>query len=324
VRSNSRLSVVDRLPAILMSAVLLASARPSSAQAPTIEAGVELIKLAVAVTDNRNRFVAGLTKQDFVLTEDGTAQQLTSFTQTEAPVTLIFMVDSSVSMERKLPVIRAAAGRFVSRLGPQDRAKVIQFSDRIRVLQDFTGDHVALETALKNITPSGDTRLHNAVYTAIKDLGRLDTTRELRRRAIVLLSDGEDTASVLDEDQVLDAARKGEVNIYPISLAREIDPNDPLYTANEIDASMRGRELFNFLGMETGGKAYFPSLKQVDDVYDHISEELRKQYVLGYVSTNPRREGKWRRIEVSVPKSKNARARHRPGYYEKKTPTVSR
>ena len=121
-------------------------------------------------------------------------------------------------MEEKLPQARAAASKFVKTLRPQDSAEIVQFNDRATVLQDFTADVPALEAAINKISASGPTALHNALYIALKDLGKQKKSGELKRRAVVLLSDGEDTASLVSDEQVLELARKTEINIYAISL----------------------------------------------------------------------------------------------------------
>ena len=133
---------------------------------------------------------------------------------------------------------------------------------------------------------------------------------ELRRRAIVLLSDGEDTASLVTDDQVIELAKKSEINIYAISL-RQNRPQDRMR-----QAFSQAEYLVNTLTRETGGRAYFPtSLGELDQVYDRIAEELRTLYSIGYVSSNARRDGKWRRIVVRVPEREGLTIRHKLGYY---------
>jgi Ca-activated chloride channel family protein len=220
------------------------------------------------------------------------------------------MVDTSASMEEKLPIAQAAAIRFTKTLRPQDVAQVVQFNDRATTLQSFTNDLGALETAIRKTEASGPTALHNALYVALKDLMKDKKAAELRRRAVVLLSDGEDTASLVTDDQVLELARKSEINIYAISLrpARQQDRTRQAFSQAEY--------LINALTRDTGGRAYFPtSLSELDSVYDRIAEELRTLYSVGYVSSNVRRDGKWRRIVVRVPTREGLTIRHKLGYY---------
>ena len=176
--------------------------------------------------------------------------------------------------------------------------------------QPFTHDPAAIEAAIRSTEAAGPTALHNALYVAIKDLQREARTRELRRRAIVLFTDGEDTASLVTDDQVLDLAKKSEVAIYAISL-RSQRPQDRMR-----QAFSQAEYLMNALGRETGGRAYFPTaLSELDSVYDRIAQELRTLYSVGYASSNARRDGKWRRIVVRVRNREGLTVRHRLGYY---------
>jgi Ca-activated chloride channel family protein len=210
-------------------------------------------------------------------------------------------------MQEKLPVAQSAAIRFTKTLRPQDAAQVVQFNDRATVLQDFTNEQAALEAAIMRTQAAGPTALHNALYIALKDLGRQKKAGELRRRAIVLLSDGEDTASLVTDEQVLELARTTEIGIYSISL-RSGRAQDRAFS--------QASYVLNSLSRETGGQVYTPnSLSELDSVYDRIAEELRTQYSLGYVSSNRRRDGKWRRIVVRVPERTDLQIRHKLGYY---------
>ena len=311
-----------RLPTAGLVLVLLAASAGGQAQTPTprqtppprrpptFEAGIEIINLNVSVTDPRNRYVTDLDAKDFAVFEDGIRQDLSLFTHENLPISLVLMVDTSASMDEKLPVAQSAAIKFTKTLRAQDLAQVVQFNDRTTVLQDFTSDHEALETAVHKTEASGPTALHNALYVALKDLGKQKKVGELRRRAVVLLSDGEDTASLVTDDQVLELARKTEINIYSISLR----PNRPADRTRQ--GFSQAAHLLTALAQETGGQVHFPnSLSELDTVYDRIAEELRTQYNLGYVSSNKRRDGKWRRIVVRTPEREDLLIRHKIGYY---------
>ena len=289
--------------------VLPSSARPQ-ARTPSFGAGIEIINLSLSVTDPRNNFVTDLGQKDFAVFEDGIRQDLSLFTHENLPISMVLMIDTSASMEEKLATAQAAAIRFTKTLRPQDVAQVVQFNDRSTTLQTFTSDQALLEAAIKRTEASGPTALHNSLYVALKDLMKDKKASELRRRAIVLLSDGEDTASLVSDDQVLELARKSEINIYAISL-RQNRPQD-----RTRQAFSQAEYLVNALTRETGGRAYFPtSIGELDSVYDRIAEELRTLYSIGYVSSNARRDGKWRRIVVRVPEREGITVRHKLGYY---------
>jgi len=304
-----------RLPGVLALGLLVAL--PAGAQTPrptprppVFEAGIEVINLNVSITDARGQYVSGLTRDDFAVFEDGVKQDLSIFAHENLPISMVLMVDTSASMEEKLPMARSAGKRFVRTLREQDVAQVMQFNDRATVLQDFTADHGALENAFDRTEASGPTALHNALYVALKDLARQKSGRELRRRAIVLLSDGEDTASLVTDDQVLELARKTEINIYAISLRARTAPD-----RNRLKFS-QAAHLLTALTQDTGGQAHFPnSISELDAVYDRIAEELRTQYSLGFVSSNKRADGKWRRIVVRVAGRDDLKVRHKLGYY---------
>jgi len=277
---------------------------------PTFEVGIEVINLNVSVTDPRNRYVTDLKQKDFGVFEDGVRQELTLFSHENLPISLVLMMDCSASMDEKLRVAQDAAVGFVKTLAPHDLAQVVQFNDRRTVLQDFTADQGLLEDAIRRTEASGPTALHNALYVSLKELDKQKSGRELRRRAIVLLSDGEDTASLVSDDQVMELARKTEIAIYSISLrpGRSQDRNRLAFS--------QAAHLLTTLSQETGGQVHFPnSLSELDSVYARVAEELRTQYTLGYISSNKRRDGKWRRIVVRVPERDELQIRHKIGYY---------
>lgn len=285
---------------------------------PVFEAGIEIIQLAVSVMDAHNRYITGLGETDFAVFEDGVKQDLTLFNHDDIPISLAVMIDTSASMDEKLKEAQNAAVRFVRTLRPQDKARVMQFNDRPTVLQDFTSEVQSLENAVRRTESSGPTYLHNALYVTLKDLAREKKAGELRRRAVVMLSDGEDTGSLVTDEQVLELARLTEINIYAISLRsnRGSDRNRMSFS--------QAAHLLTALARETGGQVYFPnSISELDSVYDRIAEELRTQYSLGYVSTNKRKDGRWRRVVVRTPERDDVQIRHKIGYYAPRPNRVS-
>jgi Ca-activated chloride channel family protein len=285
------------------------AARPQ-VQPPSFPTGIEIINLNLSVTDQADNFVTDLDAKDFAVYEDGIRQDLSLFTHENLPISMVIMMDTSASMEEKLRTAQKAAIRFSKTLRPVDLAEIVQFNDRATTLQPFTNDLGALANAILATEAHGPTALHNALYISIKDLMRDRNPKQLRRRAIVLLSDGEDTASLVSDDQVLDLAKKSEITIYAISLR----PNRPQDRMRQ--AFSQAEYLLTTLTRETGGRVYFPtSLSELDSVYDRIAEELRTLYSVGYVSSNGRRDGKWRRIVVRVPDREGLVVRHKLGYY---------
>ncbi len=282
-------------------------ARPP--QAPAFRTGIDLVSLNVTVTDASARFVTDLERDDFSVFEDGVKQDITFFNKSTLPIALALMLDTSASMEAKLPVAQEAAIGFVRRLRPQDLAEVIDFDSRVTILAPFTANAAELEQAIRKTSAGGSTSLYNAVYIALKDLKKLvaRNVEEIRRRAIVLLSDGEDTSSLLPYEEVLDLARRSETAIYSIGLRS----SDPIANRGFKEAEFELRQL----AQETGGRAFFiNSVADLAKIYGEISDELSSQYTLGYVSKNQRRDGAWRRIVVRI-NGKPFTARTKQGYF---------
>lgn len=299
-------------PAVAACTVVLALAVAASGlgqedprrPAPVFGSDVEMVRLDVTVVDGNGRFVTNLRESDFELYEDGQRHPPTSFVRQELPVSLVLLLDSSISVADRLPQAQAATTRFVQALRPRDEVRVTEFNDRVVVLQEATANRAALEAAIGRIAAVGSTALYNALYVTLKGLPAAADRSELRRRLIVLVSDGEDTSSLVWEEQVLELVRRREATIHVIALNRERD------------ASNRSARLLRLLSAESGGEVHHPgSILELDTVYSRISEELRSQYTIGYVSANPASDARWRRIELRVRGRKDVQVRHRTGYY---------
>jgi len=281
---------------------------------PAFRAGVDVVSLNVTVTDGTSRYLTDLQQGDFSVFEDGVKQDVMLFSRTNLPIALALLLDTSASMETKLPVAQEAAIGFAKRLRKQDLAEVVAFDNRVVVLQPFTNSEAELEQAIRKTSAGGSTSLNNAVYIALKDLKKVvaKSSDEVRRQAIVVLSDGEDTSSLLPFEEVLDLAKRSETAIYTIGLK-----------ADEGGSSARGFKEAEFVmrqfAQETGGRAFFATqVSELANIYGQISDELSSQYTVGYTSRNPRRDGAWRRVVVRVDRP-NAVARTKLGYF---APTV--
>lgn len=271
-------------------------------------AGVDIVSLNVTVTDPSNKFVRDLVQSDFEVFEDGAKQDVTFFSRTQQPIALAILLDTSASMEDKLPLAQEAAIGFSKGLRAEDVAEIIDFDSKVDILQTFTNDRAALEQAIRSTRADGSTAIYHAIYISLKELKKAMTPSEseIRRQAIVVLSDGEDTSSILGYDEVLDLAKRSETAIYTIGLrGSDLTPRG----FKEAEFVMRQ------LAQETGGRAFFPhSATELPRMYDQIADELSSQYTLAYSSKNPRRDGAWRRIVVRVTRP-NATARTKLGYY---------
>jgi Ca-activated chloride channel family protein len=282
----------------------------TAAARQVFKAGTDLVLLNVTVADAAGHLVTGLNQEDFQVYEDGVLQTVTNFSREPLPIALSIALDTSTSMERKLPVAQEAAAGFVRRLTPKDVAQIIDFDSQAQILQAFTNDKASLEQAIRRTQAGGSTSLYNALYTALSELKgvRGPQTGEVRRQAIVALSDGEDTSSLVTFDDVLDLAKRSEVGVYAIGLREKGDP------------AMQGKwneadYILKTLAQETGGRPFFvDDVSQLPAIYSQIADELANQYSVGYVSKNPKRDGAWRKITVRITRP-NVTARTKAGYF---------
>jgi Ca-activated chloride channel homolog len=287
----------------------------TASQGPAFRADVDLVSLNVTVTDHASHYVTDLQRDDFDIYEDGVKQEVRLFNRTSLPIGLALLLDSSASMENKLPTAQEAAIGFTRRLRKQDLAAVIDFDSRVTILQNFTNDRAALEHAIRKTTAGGSTSLYTAIYVALKDLKKTvaANVEEIRRQAIIVLSDGEDTSSLLPFEDVLDLAKRSETAIFCVGLRDSTVAPSGTLRLQEADFVLRQ------LAQQTGGRTFFPNqLSDLTAVYGQISEELSSQYTLGYTSHNLRRDGAWRRIAVRL-KRPNVTPRTRQGYFGPKT-----
>jgi Ca-activated chloride channel family protein len=278
------------------------------AQQPSFRTGVDLVSLNVTVSEGQH-YVTDLEQGDFSVYEDGVQQNVTFFNKTNLPIALALLLDTSASMDTKLPTAQEAAVGFAKRLRKQDLAEVIDFDNRVSVLQPFTNSAPELEQAIRRTSAGGSTSLYNAVYIALKDLKKAvaKNADEIRRQAIIVLSDGEDTSSLLPFEEVLDLAKRSETAIYSIGLRDNESGGSKLFKEAEF--------VLKQFSQETGGRTFFPNqISDLSNVYGQIADELSSQYTVGYTSKNPKRDGAWRRIVVRVNRP-NTTTRTKTGYF---------
>jgi Ca-activated chloride channel family protein len=284
---------------------------PNAPQQPSFRVGVDIVSLNVTVTDAAQKYVTDLEQDDFQVYEDGVKQDVTLFNRTNLPIALALLVDTSASMESRLPIAQEAAIGFARKLRPQDLAEVIDFDSRVIVLQNFTSKASDLETAIRKTSAGGSTSMYNAIYIALKDLKKAIATNtdEIRRQAIVVLSDGEDTSSLLPFEEVLDLAKRSETAIYSIGLRSTESSSSASKGFKEAEFVLRQ------LSQETGGRSFFPNqIADLNGIYGQIAEELSSQYTVGYTSKNPKRDGAWRRVVVRANRPATV-ARTKLGYF---------
>jgi Ca-activated chloride channel family protein len=291
----------------LLIAALLAACAAAGLSAQRFKAGVELVSLNVAVTDG-SKFITDLEQHEFQVFEDGAQQSITFFSRRHLPIALAILLDTSNSMEDKLPTAQEAAIGFAKRMRREDVIEVIGFSTRVNLLQEFTNEFPALERAIRGTTADGSTALYNSIYISLKELKKIKakSEAEIRRQAVVVLSDGDDTSSLLPYEEVLDLAKRSETAIYTIGLR---PPDIGRASFKEAEYVLRQ------LAQETGGRSFFPAtVHDLPKIYDAISQELSTLYSVAYTSKNPQRTGAWRRVVVRVSRP-GLTTRTRQGYY---------
>jgi Ca-activated chloride channel family protein len=304
----------------------LAGSLPVGAQDPphqvgtagvaTFRSSVEVVTLSVTVTDGDGRHVTGLNQGDFEVLDDGQPQQVRFFAALNIPLDVILLIDTSSSMRGKIEMVQAAAHGFVKTLRPGDRGAVVSFNSAVRVLQGFTGERALLDSAIDSTQIGGGTALYTGIYVSLDHFSRLGKQAgELRKSAVVLLSDGEDTGSLLSADDLLERARRAGVPIYPISVQTEAE-RTALSLSNQQRLSSGADYTLRTLARETGAMAFFPAtLADLSGVYGKIAGELAAQYTLGYVPAVSPADGTFRRVLVRIPARPEAKPRTRAGYY---------
>ena len=288
---------------------VLASAPPLLSQsAPTrFRAESNVVVLQVTVTATAGRQVPDLKVEDFTVFEDGRPQQIQIFSQAKEPLALSLMLDASQSMDESIGMAQDAAIQFSRKLRPTDMAEVLAFNNRVQVLQSFAPHSPELEAAVRQASVGGTTALYSALYVALRSFdARRPPAGEIRRHAIVLLSDGEDTSSLIPFDEVFDLARRSNVSIYTIGLGLKtsINPHVP----------NPGAYILKQFATTTGGRAIFVDrAEQLAPVYGQVAEELTTQYTLAYTPSAAHRDGRWHNLAVRVNRE-NCTARTRTGY----------
>ena len=307
-----RLTILPALALTLTATLHAQDATQASPQPRVFRSTASMVALTVTVLDGKKP-VAGLGQQDFEIYEDGVQQDLRFFESRSVPLDVILLLDTSSSMGDKMDTVHDAARGFMKMLRAGDRGAVVAFADSVRIIQPLTDDAAAIAAAINSTQPRGATSLYNAIYVALKQFGRSTSdTGEVRRQAIAVLSDGEDTASVVGFEDVLSQARKTGVSIYTIALQSQfaaLRSAGPKKYFSDAEYSMKS------LAQETGAQSFFPAgVNELKHVYDAITNELTTQYSIGYSPTNPRSDGRYRRIVVRVATNPNYRPRTRSGY----------
>ena len=288
--------------------------RNDDTQGTVFRTGVDLVALNVVVTDAQQKFVIGLSVDDFAVFEDGVQQELSFFAAKDIPLDLALLLDTSASMSDKIQTMQEAAVGFAGTLRPGDRVTIVDIKDGVKILHALDADPGTAEAAIRGTVARGGTALYNGLYMTLKEMVKQRRVHgDVRRQAIAVLSDGNDTASLIGFEDVMDVAKQTGIAIYTITLkspyAVRSAKNSGSRYFSESEFAMKS------LAQETGARAFFPvGISELAGVYGTIAEELASQYAIGYTSKNPKRDGAFRRVVVRVADQPNARTRTRTGY----------
>ncbi|MCS6817873.1 MAG: VWA domain-containing protein [Blastocatellia bacterium] len=281
--------------------------RAPSEQMPAVRLGTNLVIVPVTVMDPYDRFVTGLRKEHFEIYDEKIKQEIVFFSEEDAPLSIGIIFDVSGSMREKITRARAALRRFLDTSHPDDEFFVIAFNHRVQLVQDFTMSTETIMSKLMLIAPEGRTALYDAAYLGIEKVRQ----GKHARKALLIISDGQDNSSRYTYGQLRDLVKESDVQIYAIGI----------FGLNERATSNEalGRSILEEITSLTGGRAFFPDTPvELDDVLTRIALELRHQYSLGFYPTNISREGEWRRIRVRVNPPRGLprlTVRAREGYY---------
>lgn len=295
----------------------------------TIKVETELVNVNVRVLDRNGRPVNNLPQKEFKVFEDGVPQQIDFFEKADVPTNYGIVVDNSGSMRQLLDKVVEAGKVLINTNKPADESMIIRFvgRDKIEIEQPFTSNKVDLIDALDNLyIEGGQTAIIDAVYLAVENIDEYEKNQKdgaPKRRALILVSDGEDRNSYYNEKQLFELLRESEVQIYAIGFIDELSKEGGFISKSPRD---KAKSFLERIATESGGKAYFPSnAAALPDLAREISNELRTQYSIGYIPSNDKKDGTYRNIKVQVndgPNNEKRIAVTRAGRVAEGTPTA--
>jgi Ca-activated chloride channel homolog len=274
-----------------------------------IRVNATLVLIPVTVTDPLGRFVTGLDKENFKISEDKTDQAVTSFSSEDAPISVGVVFDCSGSMGDKLVKSRQAVAQFFKTANPEDEFFLVQFNDNARLIQPFTHDLEEIQNKLTFTQSKGRTALLDAIYLALHEMKKAKNSR----KAVLIISDGGDNNSRYTETEVKNLVKEADVQIYAIGIY------EMGASRGRTPEEASGPGLLTEVAEPTGGRMYqADNINELPDIAGKIGTELRNQYILGYSPSNQERDGKYRRVQVKIIQPRGLpplRAYWRTGYY---------
>jgi Ca-activated chloride channel family protein len=273
---------------------------------PPIRVDVHLVNVFVNVTDAKGALVGGLTKDNFVLAEDGRSQTIAVFDrESEMPLSIVLAIDTSGTVHKDMSIEEHAAREFIhALLRPVDQLDLMDFSSDVREVVPFTNNLRRIDSGLDRLRGGPATALYDTIYLASQSLAS-----HSGRKVLVLISDGGDTVKGVDYPRALEQALRSEVLVYSI-----ID----VPIAADAGRDTGGEHALITLSQETGGKYYYAESTQLEKAFQQVSEDLRTQYMLGYYPTHQLPGEDFHTISVALtgtPSANSYNLRHRTGYY---------
>jgi Ca-activated chloride channel homolog len=281
--------------------------QPVQADEPTrIQVDVTRVNLLYTVTDRKGRFVTNLTKDDFEVIDSKKGQSILEFNaENDLPLRLGILIDTSNSIRDRFKFEQDAAIEFLNNTihANQDRAMLVSFDTKAELVSDLISDTEKLATAIRGLRPGGGTSLYDAIFFACRDKLSQDQPKHKFRRAIVIVSDGDDNQSQYTRDQALEMAQKADVVLYAIST-----------NISKIESD--GDKVLKYFAAETGGKAFFPfKVEDLEQSFENIANELRHQYNIAYRPEPLKTDGLFHAVELRVKSRKDLVVHVRKGYY---------
>lgn len=299
----------------LMATLLPAQQPPEAPAEQAVDAPITFdvtrVNVLFSVSDKRGRFVTDLAREDFEVFENKKSQEVLEFTaETDLPLRIAILVDTSNSIRERFRFEQEAAIGFLNEaLRPgQDRAIIVGFDSIPEIQTELTDNLETLSNALREMRPGGGTALYDAIFYSCRDRLGKDQPLYKFRRAMVILSDGEDTQSMKTRDQALELAQKTDVVIYTIS-------------TNISRRATTGDKVLRYFAEETGGLSFFPfKVEDLEQSFKNIANELRHQYNLYYRPDPLKTDGSYQKIDLRLANRKNLQVRARKGYYAPRLP----
>jgi VWFA-related protein len=270
---------------------------------------VNRVDMLFTVTDKKGRFVTNLTKDDFEVIENKKPQVIQEFAaESDLPLRLGILIDTSNSIRGRFKFEQEAAIEFINNVvrTNQDKAMVVRFDNQPELVADLITDTDKLSTAIRSLRPGGGTSFYDAIYFACRDKLGLDRPLYKFRRAIIMVTDGDDNQSTYTRDQALEMAQRSDVVLYTIS-------------TNDSRIESDGDKVLKYFASETGGRAFFPfRVEDLEQSFENIANELRHQYDIAYRPEPLKTDGLFHPVEIRVKGRKDLVVHVRKGYYAPK------